>query len=169
MSNSSVQREVQVQPPVRTSAWGAWSLPTTSQPLTASVTQQAIGNAIGKTISCSGEYTFWADIMSGMTHGDDHVATTPKSEIVELKNKLTGMCLQSETEVVSHGCSIYMTLHLHTDRPLLSFIFVRATEELRNFIQVDNHRALEVGRLREGWEPLKYEGRKDKKGTQRCL
>ena len=42
-------------------------------------------------------------------------------------------------------------------------------EGFRNFKQVDNHRALEVGHLREGMVPLRYEGRKEKKGTQRCL
>ena len=31
------------------------------------------------------------------------------------------------------------------------------TEGLRKFMQVDNHRALEVGHLREGLGPLRYE------------
>ena len=43
------------------------------------------------------------------------------------------------------------------------------TEGLREFIQIDNHRAFEVRHLREGLGSLRYEGRKDKKGTQMCL
>ena len=42
-------------------------------------------------------------------------------------------------------------------------------EGLRNFTQVDNHRALEVGHLREGLTSFMYEGRKEKKDTQKCL
>ena len=42
------------------------------------------------------------------------------------------------------------------------------TEALRNFVQVDHHRALEVGYLREGLGSFK-EGRKEKKGSQRCV
>ena len=40
-------------------------------------------------------------------------------------------------------------------------------EELREFIQLDNHRALEVAHLSEGLGTVKYEGRKDQKDTQR--
>ena len=44
------------------------------------------------------------------------------------------------------------------------------TEGLREFIQIDNHRALEVGHLREGMGKfLKYESREEKQDTQRCL
>ena len=40
------------------------------------------------------------------------------------------------------------------------------TEGLRNFIQVDNHRALEVAHLREGLGSFAVRRRKEKKGTQ---
>ena len=41
------------------------------------------------------------------------------------------------------------------------------TEELRNFIQVDNHRALEVGYMNEDLGKIRYEGRKDQKREAR--
>ena len=43
------------------------------------------------------------------------------------------------------------------------------TEGLRNFIQVDDHRALEVGHLREGLGSLKVRRPKERICTQRCL
>ena len=39
------------------------------------------------------------------------------------------------------------------------------TKGLRNFIQVDNHRALEVGHLREGLGPFKVRGPKGQEGV----
>ena len=39
----------------------------------------------------------------------------------------------------------------------------------RNFIQVDNHRALEVGYLKEGLISFMVRKQKKQKGTQKCL
>ena len=41
------------------------------------------------------------------------------------------------------------------------------TNELRDFMKIDNHRAVEVGYLNEGLGKKKYEGRKDHKVSQR--